>query len=570
MIPTFVRTDSPNITRWLNDAATRHPDTPAVQDPARRESGRRLGFLGAGLTFHQLDEVSDEIALGLRAIGIATRTRAVLMVGPGVELFALVFGVLKAGIVPVLIDPGIGLGNLKQCCREAEPEVFIGIPKAVAAGLVFGWGRETVRRRIVVGDGLLGRSLPAISLDAVGRLGREAREHGLPGAGDLEPLSPDEPAAILFTSGSTGSPKGAVYTHRILDAQVAMIREMFGIAPGEVDLCTFPLFALFAPALGMSAIVPQMDPTRPARARSERIDGAINAFGVTNLFGSPALLRQLVRGEENQPGRLASLRRVVSAGAPVPARTIERMAGRLEPPAQVHTVYGATEALPVASIGSDEILGETRHATDRGLGVCVGRPVEGIQVSIIRIDDGPIPEWSDDWLVPSGTVGEIVVCGPVVTREYFHRPEATRLAKILDRHRQVVMHRMGDLGYLDDRGRIWFCGRKAHRVILADETLFTVPCESIFNTNPDVYRSALVGVDSAGARIPVICIEPVRRLTRREQDRLRDELLERAARFPHTRRIRTVLFHPSFPVDIRHNSKIFREKLADWAGRRVS
>lgn len=568
MIPTLATTDSPNIVRWLAEAARRHPEKPAVQDPARR--GGRAGLLGAGLTFRQLDEVSDEIALGLRAIGIAPRTRAVLMVGPGVELFALVFGVLKAGIVPVLIDPGIGPRNLKQCCREAEPEVFIGIPKAIAAGLVLGWGRPTVRRRIVVGDGLLGRSLPAVPLAAVVRLGREAYQRQPAGAVDFEPLAPDEPAAILFTSGSTGPPKGAVYTHRILDTQVTMIRAMFAIEPGEVDLCTFPLFALFAPALGMSAIVPEMDPTRPARANPERIVGAINAFGVTNLFGSPALLRQLVRGDGDRLERLPSLSRVVSAGAPVPARSIERMALRLLPPAQVHTVYGATEALPVASIGSDEILGETRYATDQGLGVCVGRPVGGIEVRIIRIDDGPIPEWSDDWLIPPGTVGEIVVSGPVVTREYFQRPQATRLAKILDRRREVVLHRMGDLGYLDDRGRIWFCGRKAHRVILADETLFTIPCEAIFNTHRDVHRSALVGVEAGGDRIPVICIETVRRLTRSNQDRLRDELLEHAAGFAHTRRIRTLLFHPSFPVDIRHNSKIFREKLADWAGRRVS
>lgn len=568
MIPTLASTDSPNIVRWLAEAAGRHPETPAVQDPARR--GRNAGFLGAGLTYRQLDEVSDAMALGLRAIGIAPRTRAVLMVGPGVELFALVFGVLKAGIVPVLIDPGIGLRNLRQCCREAEPEVFIGIPKAIAAGLVLGWGRPTVRRRIIVGGGLLGRSLPAIPLDAVVRLGREARERGPGGSRDFEALAPDEPAAILFTSGSTGPPKGAVYTHRILDAQVAMIRAMFAIEPGEVDLCTFPLFALFAPALGMSAIVPEMDPTRPARANPDRIVGAINAFGVTNLFGSPALLRQLVRNEGDRLERLPSLRRVVSAGAPVPARTIERMAARLQPPAQVHTVYGATEALPVATIGSDEILGETRHSTDRGLGVCVGRPVGGIEVRIIRIDDGPIPDWSNEWLVPQGTVGEIVVSGPVVTREYFQRPEATRLAKIVDRLREIVLHRMGDLGYLDECGRIWFCGRKAHRVILADETLFTIPCEAIFNTHPDVHRSALVGVEVGGERIPVICIEPVRRLTRRDQDRLRDELLEHAAGFAHTRRIHTLLFHPSFPVDIRHNSKIFREKLADWAGRRVS
>ncbi len=399
-----------------------------------------------------------------------------------------------------------------------------------------------------------------------GRTRREtAQDEGL----TTGPLASDEPAAILFTSGSTGPPKGAIYTHGILNAQVDLIREMFAIEPGEVDLCTFPLFALFAPALGMSAIVPEMDPTRPARTDPARIVEPIEDFAATNLFGSPALLRQLVQGDDASLTKLPSLKRVVSAGAPVPAKIIERMAARLVPPAQVHTVYGATEALPVASIGSDEILGETRHATDRGQGVCVGGPVPGIEVRIIRISDDPIPEWSDDLLLPDGTIGEIVVSGPVVTREYFNRPEATRLAKIIDPARAVRYHRMGDLGYLDDRGRIWFCGRKSHRVVLADETLFTIPCEAIFNAHPDVYRSALVGVNRGGEMRPVMCIEPARRLSRGEEGRVRRELLERGAGFPHTRRIRDLLFHSAFPVDIRHNSKIFREKLAVWAGRRV-
>ena len=224
------------------------------------------------------------------------------------------------------------------------------------------------------------------------------------------------------------------------------------------------------------------------------------------------------------------MKRVVTAGAPVSSAIIERMAGRLEPPAQVFTTYGATEALPVAAIGSDEILGETRHLTDAGKGVCVGRPVEWIDARVIVIRDEPIPAWSDDLLVPDGTIGEIVVAGPVVTREYFNRPEATKLAKIADPARSIIYHRMGDVGYRDDRGRLWFCGRKAHRVILADETLYTIPCEAIFNTHPEVFRSALVGVSPRKARsadlVPVICIEPVRRLSAREEDRIRGELLE--------------------------------------------
>jgi olefin beta-lactone synthetase len=223
----------------------------------------------------------------------------------------------------------------------------------------------------------------------------------------------------------------------------------------------------------------------------------------------------------------------------------------------------------VASIGSGEVLGETRHATDQGKGVCVGRPVAGIDARIIQIHDAPIPTWSDDLLVPDGEIGEIVVAGPVVTRTYYHRPSATSLGKIADPARQTFFHRMGDLGYRDDQGRLWFCGRKSHRVILDEETLFTIPCESIFNAHPEVARSALVGVKRNGQIVPLICVEPLRWMRRSERKRLARELLERGAAFPHTWRIKTILFHRSFPVDIRHNAKIFREKLAVWASRRM-
>ena len=182
----------------------------------------------------------------------------------------------------------------------------------------------------------------------------------------------------------------------------------------------------------------------------------------------------------------------------------------------------------------------------------------------------PIPTWSDDLLVADGVIGEIVVSGPVVTREYFHRPEATLLAKIDDPARGVFYHRMGDVGYCDGEGRLWFCGRKSHRVITGEETLFTIPCEAIFNRHPAVARTALVGVNRRGKIEPVICVEPLEPLSRDAEDILKRELLEAGSAFRHTSRICTFLFHRSFPVDARHNAKIFREKLAVWASRKRS
>jgi acyl-coenzyme A synthetase/AMP-(fatty) acid ligase len=388
----------------------------------------------------------------------------------------------------------------------------------------------------------------------------------------MAPTRADEMAAILFTSGSTGPPKGAEYCHGNFAAQVESIRDMYQIRPGEIDLPTFPLFALFDPALGMTTIVPDMDPTRPAAVNPLRIIEAVNDFGVTNMFGSPALLNTVGRYGAAHDVHLPSLKRVISAGAPVPAAVIERFLGMLGSDAVVHTPYGATESLPVASTSSTEVLGETRKATDIGKGVCVGRPVDAIEVAIIRISDEPIPTWDDSLRVAGGEIGEIVVRGPMVTRAYYNAEQATRLAKIYDAEGDGLAHRMGDLGYFDDQGRLWFCGRKSHRVVVGDETMFTVPCEAVFNTHPAVLRTALVGVERGGTTEPVLCVElePEPQDGPVERGRLRQELLEIAAAHEHTHRIRTVLFHPGFPVDIRHNTKIGREKLAVWASRENS
>jgi acyl-coenzyme A synthetase/AMP-(fatty) acid ligase len=456
----------------------------------------------------------------------------------------------------VLIDPGMGVKNLGVCLREAGPEAFIGIPKAHLARCLLGWSRATIRRCVTVGPRL---GCGGITLGQVRRAGAPRMPYRMTDA------DTDEMAAILFTSGSTGVAKGVVYTHGIFAAQVEMLRRLYGIEPGEIDLPTFPLFGLFGPALGMTSILPEMDPTRPAEVDPRKIIHAVEHFGVTNLFGSPALIRRVGQYGVSHGTKLPTLRRVISAGAPVPAAAIERFTSLLADGVEVHTPYGATEALPVCSIGGKEILNETRYKTVEGAGVCVGRPVEGMSLKIIRISDDPIPEWNDGLELPRGEIGEIVVQGPIVTRTYYNRPESTALAKIANPDGGFY-HRMGDLGYVDEKGRVWFCGRKSQRVVTSRGTLFTIPCEGVFNAHPAVYRTALVGVRRNEATEPVLCVE-------REKDstlppgKLREELLALGAAHAHTRDIRTILFHPAFPVDIRHNAKIFREKLAAWAAR---
>ncbi|MCX7141341.1 MAG: fatty acid CoA ligase family protein [Proteobacteria bacterium] len=548
-----------NIAAHLTEMAKLQPSRPAVICANGRDAQGAVAY--DQLSFGALDEASSRLAHGLESAGIGRGVRTALMVPPSLDFFTVTFALFKAGAVPVLIDPGIGLAKIRGCLAQARPEAFIGIPKAHAARVVLGWARDSVRIKVTAGSKWFwgGHTLQGLL----------ERADGMGPFAAIEP-EPDETAAILFTSGSTGAPKGAVYTHAIFGAQVEHIRRLYGIAPGEMDLATFPLFALFGPALGMTAVVPAMDASRPASVDPANIVSAIEKFGITNMFGSPALINRVGRYGEGQKIGLPSLRRAISAGAPVPAKVLARFASMLSPGAQVFTPYGATECLPVASIGSDEVLKETRHRTDAGAGVCVGRSVPGLELKVIRISDDPIDTWSDALELPAGEIGEIAVKAAHATRSYFELPQATALAKIQDPGDGGFYHRMGDVGYVDSGGRLWFCGRKAHRVAARGLTRFSIPCEGVFNAHPKVYRTALVGVVRNGVIEPVLCVELEAGARGDSQEAIRDELRRLGAGHEHTRDIDTFLFHPAFPVDVRHNAKIFREKLAVWAAKELA
>jgi acyl-CoA synthetase (AMP-forming)/AMP-acid ligase II len=554
------RSNVVNIASHLPDMARRQGHRPAVIFPQSRDPQGRVAYVH--YTYQQLDRASDAIARELGTLGIRPGVRTVLLVTPSLDFFALVFALFKVGAVMVCVDPGIGVRHLKQCLAEAQPSAFIGVSKAHWARRLLGWARDTLKTNIVVGPEKA-RSWGMITLAELQRCGSRSDEPVM-----AETLAAD-PAAILFTSGSTGVPKGVLYTHAHFDAQVRALGTQYGIEPGELDLNTFPLFALFAPALGMTSIIPDMDFTRPGSVDPRRLVEAIEDFGPTNMFGSPALLTRLGRWAAAREMRFPSLRRVISAGAPVPSHVLSTFARLLNEGAEVHTPFGATESLPVCSISSNEVLQETQTLTDRGQGVCVGRTVGDVEVSIIRITDEPLEEWSEALLRPQGEIGEIAVRGSVVTHAYYNRDQSTRLAKI-PAPEGGVYHRMGDVGYLDPVGRLWFCGRKSHRVETANGTLFTIPCEAVFNTHPAVFRSALVGVQRGKRVEPVLCVELEADHRGDDPAQLIRELLALGAEVEHTRPIREILVHPGFPVDIRHNAKIGREQLAVWASGRLT
>jgi acyl-CoA synthetase (AMP-forming)/AMP-acid ligase II len=541
--------------------AESRPEAVAVVEPLGygRDGKRQYRHL----SFRQLDEDSDRIARGLHALGVRPGTRLALLVRPGIDFISLVFGLFKAGSVAILIDPGMGRRNLVRCLAEAEPEGFVAIPMVHAVRTLLRRRFPKSRFHVTVGRRWF---WGGVTLDDL--RGGPWTPHP-PTA-----TAPDDPAAIIFTTGSTGAPKGVLYRHGNFDAQVTEIRDFYGIQPGGVDLPGFPLFGLFNCAMGTTTVIPDMDPTRPARVDPEKILEAIRDWNVTQTFGSPAIWNRVGRYCESRGIRLPSVRLVSSAGAPVPAHVLRWMKDCIHPEGEVHTPYGATEALPVASISASEVLGETAAKTAGGAGVCVGRPFPGIRWKVIRVVDGPIRSVAETEELPSGDsaprIGELIVQGAVVTGQYVTRLESNARGKIPDGDR--VWHRMGDVGYFDAQGRFWFCGRVAHRVLTAEGPMYPVRCEAIFNQHPEVLRTALVGVGATGSQRPVLIVEPKpdrRPKNRQAAERLLTEVRQLGRGNSLTTNVGDFLIHPAFPVDIRHNAKIFREKLAVWAARRI-
>jgi len=568
--------------------AARAPDRPAVKIPCGRTRG---GIDYLSLTFAELDAEVDAWVARFSARGITRGDRVLVMVRQGLPLIAAAFALFKHGAVPVVIDPGMGLKSFLACVARTRPSALLGIPFAQLISRLCWQPFASVKTRLWVSGS------PTARITRPGQI--------INRKSDIVNCTADELAAILFTSGSTGAPKGVRYEHGMFDAQVRLVRDTYGIEPGEVDLPMLPIFALFNPALGMTTVVPELDPSRPATVDPAKIVQAIRQENITNSFGSPTLWRKIAGHCAAQNITLPSLRRVLMAGAPVPPALFAGMQ-KILPNGTAHSPYGATEALPLCTITADEVNGrqgkELQHptsniqshpapsapvggwslelgtsaATAAGRGTCVGRPVAELAVKIIAITDGPIASLADARELPAGEIGEIIVSGPVVTREYDQMPEATALSKIVNRKSDIVnaassiWHRMGDVGYLDAAGRLWFCGRMAERVETSSGPLYTEQVEPVFNVHPDVRRTALIGLGERGKQRAALVVEPLSRevvATPSLRRKLVRELRTHGAAHPHTDRVRLVFLHPALPVDVRHNAKLHRLALAHWANR---
>ena len=557
-----------NMAQFLVERARQAPDALAIR--VARTVADQVTF--ADTTYGELDADSGALAASLAAAGVRPGSRVSVFVRPGVELIAITFALLRIGAVPVLIDPGMGPKNVLACVERMAPEAFIGIPAAHLIRRLRPKAFRSVTLEVVAsgrGGKLLSKLSGAYHIDSL-------RERGRYLDAPLRETPRDDPAAILFTSGSTGPPKGVVYTHGMFEAQVRALKALYGIEPGEIDVACLPVFALFGPALGMTSVFPELDPSKPATCDPRSLCRTIQAAGATTTFGSPAIWRRVVPWCLEHGESLPTLRRVLIAGAPVPTALIADFQSLLHEGADVFTPFGATECLPVSSAAGRELVargaGSIRARAESGAGTCVGRLAPGIELRLIGVTDETLDKWDSAGELPivpgtKSALGEIVVRGPVVTREYHSEPDQTAAAKIpVDPHEAhdegEVWHRIGDVGYVDADGQLWFTGRKSHRLETRSGLVMPVPIENVFNTHPAVFRSALVGLGARGEERQVLIVQL--ESGKKPGAALATELFLHGDPFPTCAGVAALVFRDDFPVDVRHNAKIHRGELKVW------
>lgn len=528
-----------NIAHRIVETSKRIPDKKSVVFSERQSDGT---YKYPFYTFKEFEERSNQFANQLTKLGIGPGTRTLLFVKPCLDFSIITFALFKIGAIPVLIDPGMGVKNLLRSIAQVKPEAMVSI------GMVH-WIR---------------RFKPApfknikikVSLSSVG-----GRTHNIYSGLEAEaksfeiyPAKDSDYSAILFTSGGTGIPKGVLYTHGILNAQTEALQKMFNLDETQKDLPGFPLFALFTLAMGMTSVVPDMDPTKPAKCHPERLVRNIIDNDITFVAGSPSIWEKVGKYCLAKNIQLPTIKQVVMFGAPVRAE-IHQMYKKILLNGDTYTPYGATESLPISLISGSEILDGLSAKTNAGAGTCIGRAVPGIEIKIALASD--IPE-SKVLEVPQGEIGEILVSGKQVTPAYFEMSDETAKAKIIEDGK--LWHRVGDMGYLDQENRLWFLGRKTHRVSDGIQTHYSIRVEAIFNQHKDVKRTALIQVHNK----PALAVERLDGKT--EMSTLFEKDLKALAKSnPHTEMIHDFYLHPAFPVDVRHNIKIDRVKLSEWA-----
>ncbi len=526
----------------------------AFQEVAK-ENGETLAaimpsFLGdsvkySQLSYKQFNSLVNKYQRGMAKLGLEKNDRVLMLVPPSIDFLALSLSVMARGAIPFYVDPGMGKEKLFDCISEINPDVFIGSPKAQILKFLKKKLFKNIRFSVVANDWvpMAGTNLSFFKKFA------PIPMKAVPNSGI---------AFIAYTSGATGKPKGVSYTYEMIEAQLDILKNKFALKAGGRDLPLLGIFSLFNVALGVTSVFPSMDTAKPLNLDPAKLLRVILDTKVNYSFGSPTLWNKIAEYCVRSRKKLSSLEKIFIAGAPVPESTLARLREVLEK-GEIYTPYGATEALPVTMISAEQLTATKRETAVGGeLGTLVGKAIEDIELKVVEVSDSVIE-------LDPYNIGEIIVSGQNVSKSYFQMPEADEKSKVIFQDKK--WHRMGDMGYLDKSGQLYFCGRKVHMVKGADRTYYSVPVEKTFSQHEKIYRTALIQLNTGEVGLAV---EPYPQFfpnTKEEKEHFSESLRFIASSSEITKNIARFFFFENFPVDGRHNAKIFRDKLGQRASK---
>lgn len=486
-------------------------------------------------TFKNFEKRINQFSNRLLLAKVKKGDKVLVFIKPNIDFAAIVFSIFRIGAVGVFIDPGMGKNKLLDAIEESGANVLIGINKVHVLRRIYKNRFKKIKVFLTNGkSSILAKSLYK-------GLKKQSTT--------FQKISTDinDLAAVLYTSGGTGKPKGVLYTHKIFIEQTAKLQKEFNLTHNDIDLAGFPLFAMFTLSMGMSSVIPYMDPSRPAKASGAALLKNIKDHDITFVAGSPAIWTNLLNLCSKQSITLDSVKFLVMFGAPIPYDTHFKFSKILNN-GSTYTPYGATECLPVSNISGKQILEEFSPEHIIGKGICIGHPLDGVDVKIIKVNLKKL-NMDEIEILDNFEIGEIIISSSTVTSGYFNLTHKTELSKIMG---DKLWHRMGDTGYLDDKGRIWFTGRVAHSFSVGFKEFYPVPMEQFFTSITGVEKAAFVKVSDHRTCIIIqganLALEEIKDVI------YRNDL-----------QVDYILFHPKFPVDVRHNIKIDRKVLSVWA-----